>query len=160
MKSEEKRRPFTKCPTIWINLTSQFQSIRGGQVRVGRGHCEDEGVWIGNEGQDHLLYLCLNVLWLVTNRNLRQQQWAFSSVTVSTQHRCGAAVNLWWLQTWWWWWWYHYLMPLCLFAHMKQNPHPCRVAEFTLVMPGKSTKVRLRTLGEKIFKYMGSGLIP
>lgn len=74
LKSEEKRRLCTKCPTIWINLTSQFQCIRGGQVRVGRGHCEDEGVWIGDEGQDHLLYLSLNVLWLVPNRNLKQQQ--------------------------------------------------------------------------------------
>lgn len=34
------------------------------------------------------------------------------------------------------------------------------MARFTLVIPGKSTRVRLRTLGEKIFKYMGSGLIP
>lgn len=72
LKSEGKRRLYTKRPTIWIDLTSQFQCIRGGQVRVGRGHCEDEGVWIGDKGQDHLLHLSLDVLWLVSNRNLRQ----------------------------------------------------------------------------------------
>lgn len=33
-------------------------------------------------------------------------------------------------------------------------------AEFTLVIPGKSTRVKLRTLGEKIFRFMASGLIP
>lgn len=32
--------------------------------------------------------------------------------------------------------------------------------QFTLVIPGKSTRVRFKTLGEKIFKYIGSGLIP
>lgn len=47
-----------------------------------------------------------------------------------------------------------------MFVHMKQNEHPCHLVEFTLVIPGKSTRVRLRTLGEKIFKCMGSGLIP
>lgn len=30
----------------------------------------------------------------------------------------------------------------------------------TLVIPGKSTRVRLTTLGEKIFRWMGSGLTP
>lgn len=67
-----------KCPTIWINLSSQFQCISRGQVRVGRGHSEDEGVWIGDEGQDHFLYLSLNVLWLIPNGNLR--------VAKSSQH--------------------------------------------------------------------------
>lgn len=73
MKSEKQKCLCTKCPTIWINLTCQFQRIRGGQVRVGRGNCKDEGVWIGDEGQDHLLHLGLNVLWLVSYRNLKQQ---------------------------------------------------------------------------------------
>lgn len=47
-----------------------------------------------------------------------------------------------------------------MFVHMKLNQHPCRAAVFTFVIPGKSTRVRLRTLGEKIFKYMGSVPIP
>lgn len=34
------------------------------------------------------------------------------------------------------------------------------VAVVTLVIPGKSTKVRFRTLGEKIFRWMGSALMP
>lgn len=45
-------------------------------------------------------------------------------------------------------------------ANMNQNQHPCQVAECTLVIPGKSTRVRFRTLGEKIFRYMDSVLIP
>lgn len=36
----------------------------------------------------------------------------------------------------------------------------CQGTECTVVIPGKSTRVRLRTFGEKIFKYIGSGLIP
>lgn len=46
----EKKGLYSKCLTIWINLTCQFQSIRGGQVRIGRGYCEDKRVWIGDEG--------------------------------------------------------------------------------------------------------------
>lgn len=137
-----------KCPTIWINLTSQFQCIRGGQVRVGRGHGEDEGVWIGDEGQDHLLYLSLDVLWLVPNRNLKQQQWA-AGVTVSTAQMgsCWDSALVAWLNA-------------TKSGHIEQNEHLWHLAEFTFVIPGKSTRVRFRTLGEKIFRYMGSGLIP
>lgn len=44
------------------------------------------------------------------------------------------------------------LSSVAMFGHMKQNQNFCHMAEFTLVMPGKSTSVRLRTLGEKIFR--------
>lgn len=49
---------------------------------------------------------------------------------------------------------YYLSFGVTVFAYMKPND------EFTLVIPGKSTRVTLRTLGEKIFKYMCSELIP
>lgn len=150
------RRGGTRCakrPTVWINLTSQFQRIWGGQVRVGRGHGQDEGVWIGDEGQDHLLYLSLDVLWLVANGNLKQQSGA-AGITASngTMERAdGSPHRLQW----------------CVYtSSINQDALPLSsytvglLAKFTFVIPGKSTSVRFRTLGEKIFRYMGSGLIP
>ena len=77
----------------------------------------------------------------------------------SAEHRCCTPVDLWWLQICNVTLVYHDEV-FAEFAHNKPNQHHCQVAAFTLVIPGKSTRVRLRTLGEKIFKYMGSGLIP
>lgn len=134
-------------PTVWIDLASQLQRIRGGQVRVGRGHGEDEGVWIGDEGQDHLLYLSLDVLWLVANRDLKQQH---HGERCTKKHANGILRSL----------------PLFRTSGINQEQLPLSLCIFglwaksTFVMPGKSTSVRFRTLGEKIFRCIGSGLIP
>lgn len=145
MKSEA--RAAQNPPTVWIDLASQFQRIRGGQVRVGRGHGQDEGVWIGDEGQDHLLYLSLDVLWLVANGNLKQRHHGEHS---TKKHANGILRRL----------------PLCRTSAINQEQLPLSLyisglrAKSTFVMPGKSTSVRFRTFGEKIFRCIGSGLIP
>lgn len=98
------------------------------------------------------MYLSLDVLWLVANGNLKQQSGA-AGITVSngTTERAGGSPHR---------------LQLCRTSSINQNALPLSLytvglwAKFTFVIPGKSTSVRFRTLGEKIFRYMGSGLIP
>jgi hypothetical protein len=58
--------------TCRIYFFGQFQSIRIGQINVGRGNSQDEATRFCDIGEDHATYLHLNVDRLVTDGNFRQ----------------------------------------------------------------------------------------
>lgn len=60
--------------TIRVDLTGQFQCVRSGQVWVRRRHAQNQRVRVGDEGQDHLLNLSLNIFRLVTYWHLGKEK--------------------------------------------------------------------------------------
>lgn len=57
-------------PTVGVSLPGHFQGLWGCHVRVGCSHSQDDGVWVGDVLKDQLPDLELNILWLISHRNL------------------------------------------------------------------------------------------
>lgn len=57
-------------PTLGVHLLGDLEGIRVSQVRVGRGHGQDEAVLLGDKLHQHVPDLELNVGRLVPNWNL------------------------------------------------------------------------------------------
>lgn len=58
--------------TCRIDFLGQFQSIRIGQINVGRGNGQDEATRFSDIGEDHATNLHFNVDRLVPDGNFRQ----------------------------------------------------------------------------------------
>ena len=64
-------RQHGQCATsIGIHVLGQFQTLRCRHVRVGRRHCEDDGIWVLDELDQEVLDLCLNIIRLVSHWHL------------------------------------------------------------------------------------------
>jgi len=53
-----------------VDFTSKLETIRVGQIRVGGSDCENDGVGLGDELENHVTNLTLDVPGLVTDRDL------------------------------------------------------------------------------------------
>ena len=58
--------------TLRVRLPSELESVAGGDVRVGRGHSEDEASVPADVSHDHVFNLVPDVSGLVTHGNLGQ----------------------------------------------------------------------------------------
>lgn len=56
--------------TLWVHLFSDLQSVRIGQVRVGRGDGQDQTALLGYELHQHIPDLVLDVDGLVADSHL------------------------------------------------------------------------------------------
>lgn len=56
--------------TLWVHLLGDLQSIRVGQVSVGRGDGQDQTALLGDELQQHVPDLVLDVYGLISDSNL------------------------------------------------------------------------------------------
>ena len=56
--------------TLWVHLLGDLQSVRVGQVSVGRGDGQDQTALLGDELHQHVPDLVLNVYRLVSDGNL------------------------------------------------------------------------------------------
>lgn len=54
--------------SLWIDTTSQFKSIRGGQIIKGLWYGQNECIGIVDKGENDIKYFLLNILWLVSHR--------------------------------------------------------------------------------------------
>lgn len=64
------RRVCRATLTIGVDLAGHLEGLRGGHVRVGRRHCQDDAVGVGDVLQDQVSDLDLDVLGLVTDWHL------------------------------------------------------------------------------------------
>ena len=55
--------------TLRIDLARELQTVRVGQIGVGGGDSQDDGVGLADLLQDHFLNLALNIPWLISNRD-------------------------------------------------------------------------------------------
>ena len=56
--------------SLWVHLPSHLQSVRVGQIGVGGGDSEDDGVWLGDESHEHVTDLLLDIARLVADWDL------------------------------------------------------------------------------------------
>lgn len=56
--------------TLWVHLLGDLQSVRVGQVSVGRGDSQNQTALLGDELHQHVPDLVLNVYGLVSDGNL------------------------------------------------------------------------------------------
>lgn len=55
--------------SLWIHLARHFQTVRVGQVGVGAGDREDDGVGLGYEPHEHVTDLLFDIARLVSDGN-------------------------------------------------------------------------------------------
>ena len=56
--------------TLWIDFSREFQTIGVCKICVSCGDGENDGVGFGDVLENHIPYLFLNVLWLITDWDL------------------------------------------------------------------------------------------
>jgi hypothetical protein len=55
---------------LWIDFPRQFQTIRVCEICVTGCDGENDGIWFGDVLENHISDLSLNILWLISNRDL------------------------------------------------------------------------------------------
>lgn len=56
--------------SLRVDFSCKFETIRVGEICVGGSDSKNDCVWLGNIFDNHILDLLLNILGLVSNRQL------------------------------------------------------------------------------------------
>jgi len=73
-KKKKKKKKKKRKETFGVNLTSNLQSLRVGDINIGGGDSQNDGVRVPSVLEHNLLDEFLDIGGLVANRNLSEEK--------------------------------------------------------------------------------------